>query len=332
MMEYFGSRYAEYRPALPSRIINTLNRVSFERQVPSKGLSIPQISYALREFGFGTRIYSRDQYEEEFGKLISCYIESGIPVIVAVDNFDKKGKIGHAMIGVGHDKITEKHIDGLPEVKFTDTLANKRIIEALKRKSIRLYDYDDIRKKFVFIDDNCPAYTKATLDDPCSHYTDVEWKKCEVKYLITPLYKRIYLEAYEGKQFLLNFLLIGPYPLQDDQEILVRFFLTSGRSYKDKLSTNDSFSDDVKEKILATPLPKFIWVAELSNRGLIQQRWANGVVLLDATEANTDLNKPLVFGAYGGKIIEPDPVSGELKLKPIPLADFLIYESNLTSS
>jgi hypothetical protein len=54
IMEYFGNKYPDYKPVLPSRIIEVLKRISTERQIPSRGLRIDQISYALREFDFGT--------------------------------------------------------------------------------------------------------------------------------------------------------------------------------------------------------------------------------------------------------------------------------------
>ena len=71
LMEYFGNKYPEYRPVLPSDIIKTLKQVSSERQVPSKGLNIQQMSFALKEYGFGTRIYSRHQYGSSFENLLS---------------------------------------------------------------------------------------------------------------------------------------------------------------------------------------------------------------------------------------------------------------------
>ena len=100
LMEYFSNKYSDYKPVLPSKIIDTLNKVSVERQIPSKGLNIAQMSFALKEFGFGTRIYSRYEYFNEFESLLSCYIESGIPIIIAMDN-RPAGSIGHALLAVG---------------------------------------------------------------------------------------------------------------------------------------------------------------------------------------------------------------------------------------
>lgn len=111
VMEYFGQKYAGYSPVLPSQIINTLSKISFERMIPSHGLNIQQVSLALKEFGFGTRVYSLDTYDQDlaqYKKILNYYIESGIPVIVALKN----DKSGHAIIYTGHkiinpDKITK---------------------------------------------------------------------------------------------------------------------------------------------------------------------------------------------------------------------------------
>lgn len=71
LMEYFGNKYPDYSPVLPSKILKVLNALSVERQVPSRGLDIRQMSFALKEFGFGARIYGRKDYDSDFDKLLS---------------------------------------------------------------------------------------------------------------------------------------------------------------------------------------------------------------------------------------------------------------------
>ena len=58
IMEYFGNKYAEYKPVLPSKIISVLSPYSYERQIPSHGLTAEQISFALKSFDFGVRVYA----------------------------------------------------------------------------------------------------------------------------------------------------------------------------------------------------------------------------------------------------------------------------------
>jgi hypothetical protein len=137
------------------------------------------------------------------------------------------------------------------------------------------------------------------------------------------------LEAFEAKNFIKRFLITGPEPLLDNSEILLRFFLASSRSFKDGLCKNTSFQSDLKDIILETAMPKFIWVAELSTKNLIKQKKANGLIILDATEANIYFNKPLVIAAYQGKVINFEESTGKLENNVLALQDFTIFEKNL---
>lgn len=325
IMEYFGNKYSEYKPVLPSKIIQTLNKVSSERQIPSKGLNIAQMSYSLKEFGFGTRIYSREQYKKDFDSLLSCYVESGIPLIIAMEN-RPAGNIGHALLVVGHEKIEEAMVDSLPACHFT----NDKLRDTVRDKNITIYDYDSIKKDFIFIDDNQPIYQRASLEKPAAHY-DTIWHNCKISYFIVPLYPKIYLEAFEAKNYVLRFLTSGPDPLRDNSQILLRFYLASSRSFKNIISLNDSFQEDVKALIVEASMPKFIWVAEISTKELIKQKKANGIIILDATEANIYFNKPLIMAAFQEKLIIFDENTGKLETNTLPLQDFKIFEQNLNA-
>jgi hypothetical protein len=95
-MEYFAFRYAEYRPVLPSDIVKALNDKMVERQLPSQGLTIEMIASTMKKFGFGTKVYSRDVYKTQFDALISIYVESGIPLILAIET-----EHPHAIVAIG---------------------------------------------------------------------------------------------------------------------------------------------------------------------------------------------------------------------------------------
>lgn len=326
VMEYFANKYPDYKPIFPSKITDTLNKITSERQVPSRGLNIQQMSFALKEFGFGTRIYARANYTFDFEKLLSTYVESGIPLILGIDNRHAGGNIGHAVLCVGHEKIEDKAIDNIAENQIT----NKKLFSVAKSKELKIYDLDDVKKEFVFIDDNQPAYKKAMLADPTAHYA-LAWQGCTIKHFIVPLYHKIYLEAYEARNLVLTFLIQGLKPLQDKSEVLIKFFLTSSRSFKDALALNDSFQEDIRDMILETAMPKFIWVTEISNKKLIQEGKADGIILIDATEANKhSLSiKPLILAAYQSNLIKFDLGSRKLKNSALSLQPFKIYSNNL---
>ncbi len=325
IMEYFSNKYPDYTPTLPSKIISTLNKVTSERQLPSRGLNVQQLSFALREFGFGTRIYSRIEYGDDFERLISTYIESGIPLILGIDNLPA-GNIGHALLCVGHEKISEEQIDQLPVYQFT----NKELQASITANTHTIFDYDAIKKDFIFIDDNFPAYQKADLSNPTLHYSP-DWHDCKIKHFIAPLYHKIYLEAFEAKNFILKYIIQGPEPIAVNSNLLIKVYLTSSRSFKDGLSLTDDFQTDVRDIILDLLMPKFIWVGELSTKELLKQHQSFGLIILDATEPNIFYSKPLLFAAYNGFILKLNQNEGKFEKELLPLHPFKCFLKNLKS-
>ncbi len=324
IMEYFGNKYPEYKPVLPSQIINALRRVSSERQVPSKGLNIQQMAFALKEFGFGTKVYALNEFgQDEFNRLFSTYVESGIPLIVAMENRRYKGNIAHALLCIGHERLAASDIDSLSETKES----NPGVQDQIKKQKVRLFDNDDVNKRFVFIDDNLPAYQLNKLSSPAAHYPETSWHNCEISYFIAPLYPKIYLEAFEAKNLFKKILL--DFFLVNDEEIFIRFFLTSSRSFKHSLSLDPSFDPVIKEMILATPMPKFLWIGEISTKALVKQQKANGLVIIDATEANLQTLKALIMAAFKGNYLAYDHSSNCLVQNSLPLRDFNIFTNNL---
>jgi len=115
-------------------------------------------------------------------------------------------------------------------------------------------------------------------------------------------------------------------------EIILRFFLTSSRSFKYKTATDMNIDERLKEIIITTHMPKFIWVAELSNKQLYADNLANGLIIIDAT--NNDImqvTESLIYLSYPDKFImlgqkekKVEKVFNNIKFKP-----FNIYTNNL---
>ncbi len=305
MMEYFSNKYAEYAPVLPSTIIDTLKSVRTERQLPSLGLFYSDLSFALKNFGFGTRIYAKEQFKDNFEPLLSCYVESGIPIIVAVSN---RQNIHHAYICCGREKMSPEHFKKIPGTKG-------------------IIDFDSIEKEFVFIDDNHFPYQSATLNAPCSYYNSTDWQKCEIQYFIVPLYPKIYLEAFEAKSYCRQFVasLLG-----NKDEIILRTLLSSSRSYKNELLANADLTDEVKEEVISTPMPKFIWISEITNKELLKKEKCFGTVILDATEPNINRLKPLINCYLSEFVFKKDKGLLSFERLSKSIGNYNIYKNNLT--
>ncbi|WP_147678857.1 hypothetical protein [Algibacter pacificus] len=306
LLEYFGFKYPEYKPMLPSKINDVLGKYSTERLIPSNGLTAGQIAYALKEFGFGVKIYSRKSYGNEFEKIIRVYVESGIPIVGLIQNTNG---IGHALNIIGRANITKDSINHLSMAKTIDN-------------NVNVYEFEELDIDYCFVDDNYPPYQLTKLKDPASYYTNPKWKGCEITNIIVPLYPKIYLEAGEAKK--IAFTVIEQLKLIKDKDIVVKTFLASSRSFKNAIALNEKLNEDAKELLLATSMPKFIWIMEISDKDLIINNLISGMVIMDATE-------PKRLGIIAA-LIENTYIANDMAIFnkiSIPLQPFTAYNNNL---
>ena len=105
IIDYFSSKYKEYKMALPSEIKRIGQDYQYQRATPSVGLNYNVLSKILGELGFAPRIYNMesisinpyigDERENEIRRIMHYYIESGIPVGVNVEPRKQMGVSGH---------------------------------------------------------------------------------------------------------------------------------------------------------------------------------------------------------------------------------------------
>lgn len=306
MLEYFSYQYAEYRPVLPSEISRIIKKISFKRTFPSEGLTAEQVTYAIRELGFGSMIYARKKYKELFNALVSIYIESGIPVVGVLK--DRAGTIGHAVNIIGRQKDDPVTVTG--SAHHLETVHGGRLI-----------DFNRIDRKYVFMDDNYAPYQLASLDNPCQDYVKEEgkrekWEQVDLTHVIVPLYSKIYLEAARARKNFLQALNSTGMGDQFDLKItdtrILRIFLASSRSFKEYISLDSGLPEITQEMILSTPMPKFIWLAEISTPASFAQGKCEGILVQDATEPveysdqTQTLMHSLILGFYESVIFRQD--------------------------
>lgn len=317
LMEYYGNRYAEYSPVRPSHIIRLLKDKSFSRQLPSKGLTCEQICYVLKSLNFQPILHPIENNADGLFT-ISSFVESGIPAILAITNFEADGtcqvpqRVGHAILCIGHKNVSEKAINGGVAENMGD---------------FGVLDYDTLKKEFVFIDDNYPAYCTDFLDSPTERYPDQSWKACKIRQAIFPLYEKILLVPSlvktMAKIYLKKFCNIVK-----GKEVTIRTFLASNRSYRNYVCRNN-MPQQMKERILNLYLPKFIWVVEISTREGLKHNYAEGLMLFDATEPTLTEFKALEALYYNGIDIYKD--KGHMLGQNIAISNlsFNVYTNNL---
>lgn len=266
IMEYFGNKYPEYSPVLGSQIHKVLALMSFERQLPSSGLTFIQISRALKEEGFGSIIYSNHAVLQE---CLACYIESGIPVAICFEN----DKIHHAVIGVGHDKIDPNEISKAPTETFGTTT---------------LYVWNKNISNFIFNDDNWNPYVSVPFDDPAKKYVDAKfsrWELAKITMICVPLNKKIYLDAYHAI-WLSKKLAVEMLKVRNNS--VIRTFIASSRTYKQYLMLHAGLNVKIKEVMWERNMPKFIWITEIGDVDSCKASLIEGLMILDATNPNAD--------------------------------------------
>jgi len=307
--EYFGSKYPEYALVLPHKIHNILKETYHQRHLPSNGLTAIQISAALQQLGYAPRMYSvahGRNNEREIFSIISDYIESGIPLVLAVQG-EKFG--GHAMLLIGHSNIDNKITKATLKEQFTDA--------------------GDFRDKYVAIDDNRPVYQLLDLYKPMASYEDSKFHEAKIISAIVPLYTKMYLEAPTAKKLFETIFLdktLG-YKGDNSNKWIVRRLLTSSKSFKKWISISNSLSDNQRKMLLETALPKFIWIAEYMTHENFKAELSNIMIILDATGMNS--RESLVFARYPDRYLFVDNTNGRQKevieiSRPMPL-----YKNNL---
>jgi hypothetical protein len=325
IMEYFGNRYPEYKPTLPSEITKVLSTSYTHRVYPSEGLTAIQISKALKEFNFGVVMYSyktKAKDQKDLFNTIATYVESGIPVILAVGT---ENDLGHAVIVCGHE-----------DLNFSDERDVETALEDCEPLLINgshIFETTSIQKRFLFIDDNRPQYRLEHLKKPLVNYPDTRFHSGFIKNLIVPLYSKIYLDERKAQALFTQILTNSEFGLGKNfqaapQKMTRRVFLTSSRSYKKFVFENLSYSDLNKRILLSLSLPKFIWICELSSFGNYQKGKVDAQILLDAT-GNQDLSS-LVLAQYPNTTFKMNQAQKHgLKKTIVDFSLVDIYRNNL---
>lgn len=304
LLEYFSHRYSDYKPLMPNEIHRILSSNSITRQIPSQGLSIPNISYVLKKIGFGVNLYSASTYSVyDFISLIKIYIESCVPVMAIIQN--EQG-VAHVMNLVGRTEYKPNHT-----FSVVLTMPNGSC----------LYDFYEQTAEYIVIDDNLRPYSTINLNDPASNYSDPKFAGCKITAAIIPLYARVYVESDQVKKVCFEFLKQISIQFKLPSYV-VRVLLTSTRSYKSYLAGSKDFSNNVKTLLINLELPKFIWIAELSSTSEALAQKASGLLIFDATEPRSNMPIASLFkDLYIGEL------NGKIGLYALPLQPFTIFHN-----
>lgn len=286
--DYFAEKYSLYSRVFPHNILDLLHDSTFQRQLPSIGLSYQMISLALQRQGLDCRAYHKNN--PMFKEIFTCYVESEFPLALAIQNSD----IGHALVCIGRKEISRSTI-----------VSQDPVVE--NGKSLRFWNKGI--NDFVSIDDNCPPYRIFSFEKPTNHYGMPNWTDTEITCFIVPLHPKIYLEA-EKAIALSNELVKFTSPMADP---VVKTFLTTSRSFKNYILMNPNLRNVDKEVLIQLDAPKFVWLTEVSSVGDFLNSKVGQLILIDPTADNTcTVQEALIANIIP---IAPIPSFENLKIK-----------------
>jgi hypothetical protein len=320
LTDYFSNKFPDYQRLLPSQINDILKSLSTERQLPSMGLTDQYIAFVLKESGFGTKIYTKKSFNDEnsYKRLLSIYIESGIPVVLILEN--KDGDY-HAVVAMGREIVEQK------------TVSKKDLIEHKAH-------FSDLFDRFLIMNDNCTPYELVDYKNPVE-----EDKSYEIYSFIVPLHKKLHSAAELCLQHFSEIMAelsknkkAGKAISVIRKDCIIRYFLTTSRSYKSYVLKSKDISTEFKALFADKSMPKFIWVAEIisGNKILSQNQIINTVVILDATESGDSGNLIILFDSeqmiLRGKIKSDEDYFDFEKgysILDIKIGNFYLFNNNL---
>jgi hypothetical protein len=256
---YFSERYPIYREIYPYQISQLCGDLSRGRLVPSKGLTAFQITEIFSKYGFYPEVYFRGNYPN-FDKLLYYYIESGLPVVACLHSKQ------HALTVIGH--------------------VSDYTIDAKSNSEEYLIGY-------VVNDDNHLPYQIIWRDGlPKSAYSS-EYSISQIDGFVVPLYEKMYLSAEHIETF--SDALIDHPSFGVDanskavakKDLIKRIYLTTSNAFK-AFRRERGMPFDLQTYLIQIPMPKFIWVCELSTPALYHKKEVIGEIIFDATANHLD--------------------------------------------
>lgn len=310
LVDYFSKKYHNYPPVTPGQIHSILEKTFYQRFLPSNGLTAIQISSTLQQLGFSPRIYSiisERKNEEQIYTIISDYIESGIPVIIAI-----KGSFGgHAMLLIGHEENADYN-------------------NLTSQTKENLVDAAVFRKRYISVDDNKSPYRLIELQKPMADYKGDSYNNASISSVIVPLYPRIYIEAPEAKRFfeiIVNDEEFG-FKFDTEKKVIIRRMLTSSRSLKRWVVSATGLNESIQKVLLQLEMPKFIWLAEYSYSDYYEKKQINALLIIDATGASNAISS-LLFRYFNGVAKMFDKQSDVFRQVNSSVDNWPMYQNNL---
>lgn len=357
IMEYFGTRYSNYRTLLPSEMLELITMTSDVRSLPSDGLTVEQESRVFKNNGLSPKIYYKwlqfdgNRYVETYKpylkspsleEILHFYVESGIPVLINLREKENREGINHSITCIGHamnDSLVQ-----LNKVDFDEEnhSGNKENILVDKKKNCE-YNKLTVFKSwsavsgYVIMEDHSTPYQIRSLDN--LSFGDGEHAILyEIESFVVPLYKHVFMAAEDAYKIAIDIIDESRESIVEclhkkgngkAEEIVIRLFMTTSRAYKQFRTANTC---SINERVFFSQVayPKFIWVCEYGPPDAYVNHKAVGEFVIDATAFKN--SSPVISMRHGASITyrgPNDPEEYARLRRDIPIeSEFMMFEQN----
>lgn len=241
LFRYFSNKYQNYAEIYPSQITNLANNFPTGHRIyPTSGLSGWQLAEILRLQKFYPITHDKSSVGDDvFFHLLYTYVESGIPLLLTTNN--------HVVVCYGHCSDFSLQYINTSKFKYTSYF----------------------NKQFIINDDNYHPYQSLPLPQSQSftNYSVINWDN--VTSFIVPLPEKVFLDAKEAQilfeKLIEKFNFDNFSEILKNKDVIYRLFLTSSRSYKNKISTRGMGNKYVADIYRNLPMPHFIWICEIAD-------------------------------------------------------------------
>lgn len=261
ILRYFSNRYHLYPEIYPFQVVNLTRDYSLGRLVPSIGLHVWQMAEALRSIGRPPLIYTRRvSGDSSFEHLLYTYIESGIPVLA--------GTKDHVVVAFGHRSSFTANLPG------SETIYSSQFNDAFVVNDDNHVPYQLVQRTGVVSGAGAQA-SKYTFKD--------------IVDFIVPMPEKVFLPAEDFQTVVTAILESSAFgykvlsPSLKGSRLVLRLFLTTGKSFKRHLGGRKMGHAMVEDMYRNIPLPHFVWVCEISNIDAFGRHEVCGEILWDAT-------------------------------------------------
>lgn len=336
ILDFFSQNNQEYKSITAEDILKIIGNITYQRDLPSRGLSYEQLALIFKKSGFSPRLYFYGENNDgnlsqlELKRIFHYYVESGIPLgvaIIATKGDKNKTKVHHSIICCGHSN---------------ERIHNPSIEIGRRFSTINSADY---YSKYILMDDNNYPYEEKSFDSFTKYYHP------KVKGFIAPLYRRVFLEAPDAYFIAYNILQsykFGPDLIRlnfdyiynsesyverydkNNNPIVIRLFLTTSKQYKVYRKRHYP-TLEVKTLYQTLEMPRCIWVAELSLKSQYENGFIFGEIIIDSTSSPFMGEKSILLINYPGKISyrEPNKKNLDLFKQTSYNRPYRLYNSNL---